>query len=113
SLARWEACMGHTNQSQWVTGAWVTADRSSSYLRVNHRAWMPAYDVHSQHLFMSGFGGGSADPWSKSSPCTNHVFWGVKPDGRRVARHPLTAPRQFDILQFGPGWDETECNSPT
>jgi len=53
--------MGHTNQSQWVTGAWVTADRSSSYLRVNHRAWMPAYDVHSQHLFMSGFGGKSAE----------------------------------------------------
>jgi hypothetical protein len=21
SLARWEACMGHTNQGQWVTGS--------------------------------------------------------------------------------------------
>ncbi len=32
---------------------------------------------------------------------------GVKPDDRRVARlfrPPLTVPRQFDILQPGPGW---------
>jgi len=56
----------------------VTADRSSSYLRVNHRTWMPAYDVHSQHLFMSGSGGGSADSLVKiETPCTNHVScWG-------------------------------------
>jgi hypothetical protein len=26
-------------------------------------------------------------------------------------RYPLTAPRQFDILQSGPGWQGTECNS--
>src|SRR5215472_17445581 len=25
--------------------------------------------------------------------------------------YPLTAPRQFDILQSGPGWQGTECNS--
>src|SRR5215831_239052 len=26
-------------------------------------------------------------------------------------RYPLTAPRQFDILQSGPGWQGTECSS--
>jgi hypothetical protein len=25
-------------------------------------------------------------------------------------RYPLTIRRQFDILQFGPGWRGTECN---
>ncbi len=31
--------------------------------------------------------------------------------GRSPLRYPLTDPRQFDILQSGPGWRGIECNS--
>jgi hypothetical protein len=35
----------------------------------------------------------------------------VRYRGQKSRRYLLTDARQFDILQFGPGWQGTECNS--
>ena len=35
------------------------------------------------------------------------------PTGCKIVPYLLTDPRQFDILQFGPGCAGTECNSIT
>ena len=43
-----------TIEQQTVEGAWVTTDRSSSCLRVVHRVWMLAHDVHRRSIW-SGF----------------------------------------------------------
>src|SRR5262249_20474236 len=44
-------------------------------------------------------------------PCDRAVYVQARTGIPSLLVYPLTEPRQFDILQSGPGWEGTECNS--